>query len=93
MLTGEVAPKLSVGRLLAPAGLVVSAAVRATLPVKPPLGATVMVAVFPEVAPLATVIAPLLVSAKFGGVTEAVMVAFTMVVCVMEPFTPVTVIA
>jgi hypothetical protein len=36
MLTGEVEPKLNVGRLAAPLGLDVSAAVRGTLPVKPP---------------------------------------------------------
>ena len=45
MLTGLVEPKLSVGGSVALAGLEVMAAVRATLPVKPPLGAMVIVEV------------------------------------------------
>jgi len=49
MLTGVVAPKLKVGSRFAPAGLVAIAAVRATLPVKLPLGVTVIVAVLPVV--------------------------------------------
>ena len=51
MLTGLVEPKLRVGVSCAPLGLEVMAAVRATLPVKPPLGVTVIVEVFPVVAP------------------------------------------
>jgi hypothetical protein len=51
ILTGVVEPKLSVGRYWAPDGLEVIAAVSATLPVKPPLGVTVIVEVFPVVAP------------------------------------------
>jgi hypothetical protein len=51
MLTGDVPPKLKVGGSAAPAGLVASAAVRVTLPVNPPLGVTVIVAVLPVVAP------------------------------------------
>jgi len=51
MLTGVVEPKLRVGGYWAPAGLEVTAAVRATLPVKPPAGVTVIVYVFPLVAP------------------------------------------
>ena len=51
MLTGVVAPKLNVGSFVAPAGLVVSVAVMATLPVNPPPGVMVMVEVFPVVAP------------------------------------------
>ena len=55
MLTGLVEPKLNVGRYSAPDGLDVIAAVSATLPVKPPVGVTVMVDVFPVVAPGETV--------------------------------------
>jgi hypothetical protein len=51
MLTGLVEPKLSVGRSWTPAGLEVTAAVRATLPVKPPPGVTVIVEALPMVAP------------------------------------------
>jgi hypothetical protein len=51
ILTGLVAPKLSVGRSWASAGLDVIAAVSVTLPVKPPLGVTVIVEVLPVVAP------------------------------------------
>jgi len=54
MLTGLVEPKLNVGTYWAPAGLEVMAAASVTLPVKPPTGVTVMVVVFPEVAPGAT---------------------------------------
>ena len=51
MPTGVVEPKLKVGGYCAPAGLEVTAAVNATLPVKPPAGVTVIVDVFPVVAP------------------------------------------
>jgi hypothetical protein len=94
MLTGVVAPKLKVGRSVAPAGLVAIAAVRATLPVRPPLGVTVIVAVLPVVAPgELMVMAPLLVNAKVGGGTNAVTVTPTAVVCVIAPEIPVTVTA
>ena len=94
MLTGDVAPKLNVGKSLAPAGLEVSIALRATLPVKAPLGVIVMVAVLPVVAPGLTVMAPPLVRAKLGGGTKAVTVTSTTVVCgVMVPDAPVTVTA
>jgi hypothetical protein len=53
--TGLVEPKLKVGRLSAPVGLEVTAAVKTTLPVKPPMGVTVMVEAFPVAAPRATV--------------------------------------
>ena len=56
MFTGVVEPKLRVGRFTAPAGLEEMAAVSATLPVKPPLGITVIVDVFPLVAPGVTLI-------------------------------------
>jgi hypothetical protein len=55
MLTGVVDPKLKVGGYWAPDGLDVRAAVNATLPMKPPAGVTVMVDVFPVVAPGVTV--------------------------------------
>jgi hypothetical protein len=76
MLTRVVAPKLKVGASTAPVGLDVSAAVRATLPVKPPAGVTLMVDVFAVVAPGATDTA-VPVMAKVGGmtVTAAVPVA------------------
>ena len=57
MLAGLVEPKLKEGRYWALAGLEVTEAVSATLPVKPPAGVTVMVDVFPEVAPGARVTA------------------------------------
>jgi hypothetical protein len=75
MLTGLVEPKLRVGGFCAPLGLEVTAAVRATLPVKPPLGVTVMVEVFPVVAPAVTVTAvPVIVKpgVPLVTVTEAV---------------------
>jgi hypothetical protein len=80
MLTGVVDPKLNVGKFTAPPGLTVSAAVSATLPVKPPLGVTVIVDVLPVVAPRVTVIAPPFVSAKLAGGTKAVTVTPTTVV-------------
>ena len=55
MLTGLVEPKLNVGGCCAPPGLEVIAAVSGTVPVKPPAGVTVIVEVFPVVAPAATV--------------------------------------
>jgi hypothetical protein len=72
MLTGLVVPKLSVGRYWAPNGLDVMDAVSATLPVKPPLGVTEIVEVFPVVAPRATEITePVIVKL---GVTAVVTV-------------------
>jgi hypothetical protein len=68
-LAGVVDPKLSVGRLLAPAGELVMAALSAMAPVKLPLGVMVMVDVLPVVAPGITVIAGPVIE-KFGaGVT------------------------
>jgi len=71
MFSGLVEPKLNVGGYTAPIGLEVTAAVRATLPVKPPAGVTVMVEVFPLVAPGVTVTAvPLtVIPGGTGGVT------------------------
>ena len=51
MLTEFVEPKLTTGRYFAPAGVVVIAAVRVTIPVKFPVGVTVIVDIFPVVAP------------------------------------------
>jgi hypothetical protein len=68
MLAGLVEPKLKEGRYWAPAGLEVTEAVSATLPVKPPAGVTVMVDVFPVVAPGARVTAvPLTVKLELAG--------------------------
>jgi hypothetical protein len=76
MFTGEVEPKLKVGGKFAPTGLLVTAAVKATLPVNPPIGAMVRVEVFPAVAPAVTVTAvPATVNAgDAGGVTVTVAV-------------------
>lgn len=55
MVTGLVEPKLNVGWSCAPAGLDVTEAVSATLPVKPPVGVTVIVELFAVDAPGETV--------------------------------------
>ena len=69
MLTGLVAPKLKVGTCWAPLGLEVIVAVSTTLPVKPPLGITVIIDVFPVVSPGAVVTAvPLTVKLEFTAV-------------------------
>jgi hypothetical protein len=69
MLTGVVDPKLKVGGYCAPAGLDVRVAVNTTLPVKPPAGVTVMVDIFPVVAPGVTVtVVPLTVKVGFTAV-------------------------
>jgi hypothetical protein len=76
MLTGLVAPKLNVGGFTLPVGLVVMAAVSATAPVKPPEGATVMVEMFPVLAPGATeTAAPVIEKLGLATVTGAVPVA------------------
>jgi hypothetical protein len=68
--TGVVVPKLKVGAYCAPLGLDVTAAVSATLPVNPPSGVTVIVELFPVVAPGAIVTAGPL-NVKLGGVVTA----------------------
>jgi hypothetical protein len=69
MSTGFVEPKLKVGRSPAPLGLEVMMAVSITLPVKPPLGITVIVEVFPVVFPGTMVTAvPLTVNEGFNAV-------------------------
>jgi hypothetical protein len=75
MLTGVVGTKLNVGEFCAPIGLDVRAAVNATLPVKPPPGVTVIIDVFPVVAPAEPVTA----------VPLTVKVGLTAVVTVTEP--------
>ena len=74
--TGEVEPKLKVGSSEAPAGVLVSAAVRVTLPVNPPAGVTVIVEVFPVVAPGGTVRA--VPDNERPGGTVAVTVTFSL---------------
>jgi len=51
MFTGLVDPKLRLGGYCAPAGLELMVGARETFPVKPPAGVTVIVEVFPVVAP------------------------------------------
>ena len=67
MYTGEVEPKLKVGKSEAPDGLEEIVAVRAILPVKPPAGVMVIVDVLPLDAPGATV-TDVPVSVKLAGV-------------------------
>jgi hypothetical protein len=70
MVSGVVVPKLKVGRSKAPEGLAVRTAVRATLPVNPTAGITVIVEVLFVVAPGATVTAePLTAKLGFTAVT------------------------
>ena len=65
ILTGLVEPKLTVGESSAPAGLDVITAVKATLPVHPPEGVTVIVEVFPVVLGATVTAVPLTV--KLGA--------------------------
>ena len=73
IVTGLVVPKLKVGKLVAPVGLEVTAAASVTVPVNPPAGVTVMVEVFPVVAPGATETAVPAME-KLGPVTVTVAV-------------------
>ena len=75
-VTGLVEPKLKVGTRVAPAGVVVMAAARVTLPVKPPDGVTVMVEVLFALAPAAksTDVAPIVKPGGGGDVTITVAV-------------------
>jgi len=74
IFTGLVEPKLNVGRSWAPDGLDVIAAVSVTLPVKPPLGVTVIVEVLPVVAPgLTDTVVPATV--KVGGAATVTVTA------------------
>jgi hypothetical protein len=86
VISAEAGFKLHVTGLLAPAGLVVSAQVRFTVPVKPVVGVTVTVAV--PFDPCVIEIGPLLLMLNVGA---ALMVTLTAVLCVMLPDAPVTV--
>jgi hypothetical protein len=77
MFTGVVDPKLNVGGSVPPPGPDVTAAVSATLPVNPPAGVTLIVEVFPLVAPGATVTAVPKI-AKLGDSAVSGMVAETL---------------
>jgi hypothetical protein len=81
ILTGLAEPKLKVGGYWALVGLEVTAAVSAMLPVKPPLGVTVIVEMFPLVAPGETETAlPLTVKLGGGTVTVVTVIAAVTVV-------------
>jgi hypothetical protein len=85
----EVGDRLQVAGSLAAVGLMEQ--VRATAPENPAVpGVTVITEVLPEAAPGATLIPLTLESAKVGAAT-AFTVTFTVVVCVMGPEIPVTV--
>jgi hypothetical protein len=66
IVRGLVELKLKVGGAEAPLGLVVRAAVRVTLPMKPPAGVTVIVEVLPVVAP-AVMLTGVPLTVKSGG--------------------------
>jgi hypothetical protein len=81
MLIGLVEPKLKVGRYWAPAGLEVTTGVSAMLPVKPPVGVTVIVEEFPELAPRVTVtVVPLIVKLGAGRLMVYVALATALLV-------------
>jgi hypothetical protein len=65
IVRGLVELKLKVGGVVTPLGLLVRAAVRVTLPVKPPVGVTVIVEVLPVVAP-AAMLTGVLLTVKLG---------------------------
>jgi hypothetical protein len=69
-LAGEDAPKLRVGRCLAPTGAEAIEAVRVTVPVKPPAGVMETVDAFAVVAPAATV-TDVVARAKDAGAAAA----------------------
>ncbi len=73
IVTGLVVPKLNAGGTTALAGLLVITAVSVTGPVNPPLGVTMMVEVFPVLAPAVTV-TPVPLMAKAGGGAAAAVV-------------------
>lgn len=90
MVTDAVA-RPHVGGSTAPEGEVVIAQVIATAPVNPPYGVAVIVEVLPVVAPGITAILPLLVRAKLGT-GGVVTLTITVVITVIAPDDPVTVI-
>ena len=81
---------MHVAGLVGLAGVVVTAQLKSTTPVKLFDGVTVIVAVFPVAAPAAKLIAPLLVSV-IAGAGGAVTVTPTPVLAVIAPLVPVTV--
>jgi hypothetical protein len=84
----EVGATVQVAGVLAPVGVAVALQARATVPVSPLEGVTVMVEVLPVVAPREPMLMlPLLVNVKPGEVTVAV----TTLVGAIEPEVPVTV--
>ena len=87
MLTGDVAEH--VAGLVAATG--VTAQVKATLPVNPLDGVTVIVAVSPAVAPAWKLIAPLLVRAKLGGWVTVTLTGVDDVIFPVATSVPVTV--
>ena len=87
MAGGAVAEQ--VGTSIAPDGLEVTAQVRATLPVNPPLGVTVMVEV--PLAPGDATLIGVPLSVKAGATVEPVTVIGTLVVSTTLPDVPVTV--
>ena len=89
LMVTEVGDRAQVAGLLAAVGVI--AQVRATAPVNPPEGVTLIVEVLPVLAPAATEMAPLLVRAKEPVDTAVVTVTFTVVVSVRLPDLPVTV--
>ena len=78
------------GRYFAPLGLEVTAQVRATVPVYPPVGVTVMLDVADTPGASLVMATPLSEKPGAGGATPLTVRA-TVVVCVMAPETPVTV--
>jgi hypothetical protein len=75
ILTGLVAPKLSVGVFTAPDGLVAITAVSVTEPVNPLVGVTVIVEVLPVVAPAdRVVVVPAMVNDGCAGVVTVTLV-------------------
>lgn len=79
--TGDVVPKLRVGGYCAPLGDEVMDALSVTLPVKPFAGCTVIVEMFPLVAPFVTV-TPVPDTPKVGGGRVIVYAADATVLCV-----------
>ena len=89
VMSTEAGERLQVAGSLAAVG--VTAQVKATVPVNPPDGVTLMVDVLPEVAPAVTVMLPLLVRANEPVGAAVVTVRVTGVVSVVVPEVPVTV--
>ena len=84
---------LQVTGLVGLGGVVVTEQLRFTVPVSPPEGVTVIVDVFPVVAPAFTVMAPLLVIAKSCGRLIVTPTTVVDVMLLLELSFPVTVMA